>query len=176
MTTSSLDQLLGRLEMLLDRLDATEEPVRSQVYELLDGVDALHRSAVRALVDALDDGQAQRLADAHPAISWLFMAYAPDDWTQADLALDEVRPFIHGHGGDVEVLDVHDGIVHVRLGGACQGCSASAATLRHGVEEALRTNLPGFRGLEVAEDDAPSHPPPGTPLSPVGRSLPVIPG
>lgn len=175
MTTSSLEQLLSRLETLLEHLDATDEPVRSQVYELLDGVDALHRSAVLALTDALPEPQRQRLADAHPAISWLFMAYAPDDRTRADLALDDVRPFVHGHGGTVDVLDVVDGIVHVRLGGACEGCSASAATLQHGVEEALRTNLPGFRGLEVAEDDAPSHPPPGDPLSPAGRSLPVLP-
>lgn len=174
--SASLEQLLARLEALLEDLDATEEPIRSQVYELLDGVDALHRSAIRALVDALGDEAVRGLADTHPAISWLFMAYAPDDRVLADLALDDVRPFIHGHGGAVEVLDVTDGVVHVRLDGACRGCSASAATLRHGVEEALRTHLPGFRRLDVDEDDAPVHPPPGEPLSPAGRVLPVVPG
>lgn len=171
-----LAQLLERLEFLLEQVDAADEPMRSIVYELLDGVDAVHRSGVRELVAALEQPQVESLARHHPAIEWLFAAYALDERTLAETALEDVRPFLHSHGGDVEVLEAVDGIVHVRMEGACQGCSASAATLTHGVEEALRTHLPGFRRLEVEADDAPSHPPPGQPLSPVGRELPVIPG
>ena len=171
-----LSALLDRLEFLLEQVDAADEPMRSMVYELLDGVDAVHRSAVRELVGALGRDRCASLADHHPAIEWLFAAYAPDERALAEAALDEVRPFLHSHGGDVEVLGATDGVVHVQLDGACQGCSASAATLTHGVEEALRRHLPGFRRLDVEADDAPSHPPPGAPLSPVGRELPVLPG
>lgn len=170
-----LAALLDRLEQLLEQVDAVDEPLRSIVYELLDGVDALHRSAVRELVAAMGTDQVDRLAGRHPAIEWLFAAYAPDERAAADAALDEVRPFIHSHGGDVAVVDAQDGVVRVRLEGACQGCSASAATLQHGVEEALRDGLPGFRSLEVEADDAPSHPPPGVPLTPAGRELPLYP-
>lgn len=171
-----LAALLDRLEHLLARVDSADEPMRSTMYELLDGVDALHRSAVRELVAALGRDRCGPLAAHHPAIEWLFTAYAPDERALAEAALDDIRPFLHSHGGDVEVLGVADGVVHVRLDGACQGCSASAATLTHGVEEALRTHLPGFQHLDVEPDDAPSHPPPGGPLTPAGRQLPVFPG
>lgn len=171
-----LEQLVERLDHLLGRIDEAEEPLRSTVYELLDGVDALHRSAVRALVAALPPGAADELAARHPALEWLFAAYVPDERALAEAALDGIRPFLHSHGGDVQVLDAADGVVRVRLEGACDGCSASAATLQHGVEEALRDDLPGFRALEVERTDAPSHPPPGAPLTPAGRDLPMFPG
>jgi Fe-S cluster biogenesis protein NfuA len=170
-----LTDLLERLERSLEQLDHTDEPVRSTVFALLDDVDLLHRSAVRELVAAIGTDRAEQLAGRHPAIEWLFAAYAPDERAAADAALEEVRPFIHSHGGDVEVVDATDGIVRVRLAGACQGCSASAATLTHGVEDALRSQLPGFRALEVEEDDAPAHPPPGAPLPAAGAELPLFP-
>lgn len=171
-----LTELLDRLEYLLEQVDGADEPTRATVYELLDGVDVLHRSAVRELVAALGTERATQLAGRHPAIDWLFTAYAPDERAIAEAALDEVRPFLHSHGGDVDVLDASDGVVRVRLDGACQGCTASTATLTHGVEKALRDHLPGFQRLDVEADDAPSHPPPGAPLTPPGRELPVFPG
>lgn len=171
-----LSQLVERLDELLGRIDEAGEPLRSTVYELLDGVDTLHRSAVRELVLALGPEAADVLAARHPAIAWLFEAYVPDERALAESALDGVRPFLHSHGGDVQVLDATDGVVRVRLEGACDGCSASAATLQHGVEEALRDEFPGFRLLEVEGSDAPSHPPPGAPLTPAGRDLPMFPG
>ncbi len=171
-----LAALLDRLELLLEQLDAVDEPVRGMVYELLDGVDAVHRSAVRELVSALGRDQCLSLADHHPAIEWLFAAYDADQRAMAQAALTDIRPYLHSHGGDVEVLGATDGVIRVRLDGACRGCSASAATLTHGVEEALRTHLPGFRHLEVEADDAPVHPPPGASLPPPGRQLPVLPG
>ncbi|MBW3620870.1 MAG: NifU family protein [Actinobacteria bacterium] len=171
-----LAQLVDRLDELLGRVDEAEEPLRSTVYELLDAVDLLHRSAIRELVTALGPEAARRLAAGHPAIEWLFEAYVPDERALAESALDAVRPFLHSHGGDVQVRDAADGIVRVRLEGACDGCSASAATLQHGVEEALRDGFPGFRALEVEPSDAASHPPPGAPLTPAGRDLPMFPG
>jgi Fe-S cluster biogenesis protein NfuA len=60
-----------------------------------------------------------------------------------------VLPGIHRDGGDLQVVGIDDGIVQVRLQGACRSCPASAATLKHGVESALRTALPDhIRGVE----------------------------
>jgi Fe-S cluster biogenesis protein NfuA len=55
---------------------------------------------------------------------------------------------------------MRSGIVSLRMGGSCSGCTSSADTLRDGIEEALRENFPGFVGVDVEQDDAPAHAPP----------------
>jgi Fe/S biogenesis protein NfuA len=57
--------------------------------------------------------------------------------------LDElINPRIAAHGGAVEMVDLADGTLYVRMMGGCQGCAASAATLRQGVERMVREELP----------------------------------
>jgi Fe-S cluster biogenesis protein NfuA len=172
---AAFDDVLVRLEELLMRMETLEEPLRSELLELLDGVDAIHRLAVRRLADELDDETIARLETTHPSIAWLFEAYgitAQDELEIADEALDEVRPYIHSHGGSVDVLAVEDGVVRVRLTGSCSGCSASTITLTHGIEEALREGFPGFRAVELEEDaDAVPHPPPGPTLLQIDNRL-----
>lgn len=159
---AALGPLLDRLEELLAEVEGLDKPVRERVFELLDGVDAVHRLAVTRLADALG-GDLRWLRRTDVAVDWLFEAYGVgvDDVDAASAALEQVRPYLHEHGGEVEVLTVQHGVVEVRLLGACSGCTSAAETLRHGVEEALRENLPGFAAMQVAPDDgAPSHPPP----------------
>jgi Fe-S cluster biogenesis protein NfuA len=172
---AAFGDVLARLEELLVRMDALEEPLRGEVLELLDGVDAIHRIAIRRLAAELDDDTLARLEAAHPAVAWLFEAYGVtphDELELADEALEDIRPYIHSHGGSVDVLAVRDGIVRVRLTGTCSGCSASSITLTHGIEEALRTGLPGFRAIEVEEDPgAAPHPPPGPTLLQIDNRL-----
>jgi Fe-S cluster biogenesis protein NfuA len=159
---ASLGPLLDRLEELLADVEGLDDDVRSRVFELLDGVDAVHRLAITRLADSLGDGLS-RLRRGDEAVNWLFEAYGigVDDVEAASAALDQVRPYLQEHGGEVEVLGVQDGVVRVRLAGACSGCTSAAQTLRHGVEEALREGLPGFVAMDVAPDDgAAPHPPP----------------
>ena len=162
-----LDDLLDRMEELLAAVEEFDPRVRDQVFELLDGIDALHRHAITLLADSLGD-ELETVRAEHPATDWLFGAYGVgvDELAVASQALDEIRPYIHEHGGAVEALAVEDGVVHIRLSGACSGCTASAETLRLGVEQALSEGFPGFVRMEVAEDDsgAASHPPPGPTL------------
>jgi Fe-S cluster biogenesis protein NfuA len=162
---SDPEQLLTRLETLIEEVEQLEEPLRGKVFELLDGIDILHRTALRRLADALDEPALRRLRD-DPAVAWLFDAYAVgvDERAAAESALDAIRPYIHSHGGSVEVLAVQNGLVRVKLAGSCSGCTASAITLREGVEQALAEGLPGFARLEVEEEEAASHPPPGPTL------------
>lgn len=160
---AALEPLLDRLEELLADIEGLEDAVRDRVFELLDGVDALHRLAVTRLADALD-GDLEPLRRRHPAVAWLFEAYGVgvDDPDAASVALEQIRPYLHEHGGEVEVLGVERGVVRVRLSGACSGCTSAAHTLRHGVEEALRENLPGFVAMDVAPvSGAAPHAPPG---------------
>lgn len=57
-------------------------------------------------------------------------------------ALDKIRPKLQADGGDVELVDVDEGIVKVRLQGSCQGCPMSQLTLKMGIEKFLKEQIP----------------------------------
>ena len=71
-------------------------------------------------------------------------------------ALDEVRPYLATHGGGVELLDVADGVVRLRLEGACNGCPSSALTLQSAVDEAIMRAAPDVERIEAEGVAAPS--------------------
>lgn len=163
----ALDELLDRMEELLAAIDTLPAADRANVVELLDHVDDLHRLALTRLGQQLPAHQLESLRAAHPAIAWLWEAYGVGLGARAQVehALDGIRPYLQSHGGEVRVLGVEDGRVHVQLTGACAGCSASAITLREGVEAALRAGFPDYAGLDVEPDDAAApHAPPGPTL------------
>ncbi len=64
----------------------------------------------------------------------------------------EINPMVARHGGKVELVDVQDATVVVRLMGGCQGCGMATVTLRQGIETALRRALPAIRGLKDITD------------------------
>jgi Fe-S cluster biogenesis protein NfuA len=57
--------------------------------------------------------------------------------------ITKVRPYLQRDGGDIEVLNVEDGIVYVKMLGACDGCMALDVTLKQGIETMLLENVPG---------------------------------
>jgi len=64
-------------------------------------------------------------------------------------ALDKVRVNLKADGGDAELVDVTaDGVVKVRLKGACRGCPMSQMTLKRGIESALKAAVPGVKSVE----------------------------
>jgi Fe-S cluster biogenesis protein NfuA len=70
---------------------------------------------------------------------------------QIEAALEKIRPSLQRDGGDIELVGVsEDGVVTVRLTGACGGCPMSQMTLRHGVERLLREHVPGISRVESA--------------------------
>jgi Fe-S cluster biogenesis protein NfuA len=66
---------------------------------------------------------------------------------KVDEVLDRVRPALMADGGNVELVDVKDGVVSVRLTGACGSCPMSTMTLRAGVERVLRQEFPEMKQL-----------------------------
>jgi Fe-S cluster biogenesis protein NfuA len=70
--------------------------------------------------------------------------------TKAEVAeiLEEVRPHLQMDGGDVELVDVVDGVVKVKLKGACVGCPMSQMTIKWGVENYLKKKLPEVKSVE----------------------------
>ncbi|WP_026688479.1 NifU family protein [Alteribacter aurantiacus] len=68
---------------------------------------------------------------------------------QVQEVLDKLRPFLLRDGGDVELVDIdEDGVVKVRLMGACGSCPSSTITLKAGIERALLEEVPGVTELE----------------------------
>ena len=65
--------------------------------------------------------------------------------------LEEIRPNIQADGGDIELVDIEDGIVKVRLKGACAGCPMSALTLKQGVERTLKSRIPEVKRVEAVQ-------------------------
>jgi Fe-S cluster biogenesis protein NfuA len=65
-------------------------------------------------------------------------------------ALDKIRPMLRADGGDVELVEVTaDGVVRVRLEGACQGCPMSMMTLKNGIERVIKEQVPGVTEVEA---------------------------
>jgi Fe-S cluster biogenesis protein NfuA len=63
-------------------------------------------------------------------------------------AIEKIRPMLKADGGDVELVDVVDGIVQVRLQGACAGCPMSQMTLKNGIERIIKQEVPEVKSVE----------------------------
>jgi len=71
---------------------------------------------------------------------------------RVERVLNLIRPTVQSDGGDVELVGVtNDGVVQIRLHGACVGCPSSSMTLRVGIERNLKTHVPEVRGVEAVE-------------------------
>lgn len=64
-------------------------------------------------------------------------------------ALGKIRPMLQRDGGDVELIAVDNGVVKVRLTGACKGCPMSQMTLKNGIERLLKQEVPGLTAVEA---------------------------
>ncbi len=66
-------------------------------------------------------------------------------------ALEKIRPALQADGGDVELVEVQeDGVVKVRLTGACKGCPMASITLANGIERVLKEEIPEVKKVEEA--------------------------
>jgi len=67
---------------------------------------------------------------------------------KVEKALSEVRPYLQADGGDVELVDVENGVVKVKLTGACSGCPMSQMTLKQGIESYVKKAIPEISSVE----------------------------
>lgn len=68
---------------------------------------------------------------------------------RVEAALAKVRPALQADGGDVQLVEILDGVVRVKLLGACVGCPLSMLTLKAGIEEWVRMDVPGIVSVEA---------------------------
>ena len=77
-----------------------------------------------------------------------------DLYERVDKALDEIRPYIHSHAGDVNIVDItDDGIVKLQMVGTCHGCPMSMVTLRLGIERILMEKVEEVTGVVSLRPD-----------------------
>lgn len=72
--------------------------------------------------------------------------------TQVNTLITKVRPYLQRDGGDIEIISIDDGIVYVKMLGACDGCMAIDITLKQGIETMLLENVPGIIGVVMVEE------------------------
>lgn len=181
----SSQQSLQRIEELLDEFQSHPDPVlREKVADLVAGILELHGEALRRLFHSLEGGErAEELAQALMADPYIAAMLQIHGLGQAggdaelrgrvEAALDEVRPYMQSHGGEVELLEVRSGVARLSLVGACRGCASSLMTLRMGIERELKEHVPELQGIEVEGMPEPGqgHPPPTVVRAPRGYSM-----
>ncbi len=149
-------QLVARAEELVDQVQAIADA----------GAQAVAIETIRVLFDLYGEGLARMVAAsgrragdalldeyrADELISHLLLMHGlhPESVEERVLrALDEVRPYMASHGGNVEFLGVEDGVAHLRLVGSCHGCGASATTMKQAVETAIQKYAPDVAAVEA---------------------------
>lgn len=130
---------------------------RAAALELAASVTALHESVLRTIVGTLRaDERGRELLYELVDDPEVHAAFAKAGIVRPSLAmravqvLEGVRPYLTSHNGDVELVSIDEGIAHVRLLGACQGCGSSTETLRDAVAGALLEHLPELREVREA--------------------------
>ena len=71
---------------------------------------------------------------------------------RVERVINRIRPAVQMDGGDIQLVDVANGVVKVRLVGACVGCPSSMMTLKMGIERAIRAEVPEIVSVEAVDD------------------------
>jgi Fe-S cluster biogenesis protein NfuA/nitrite reductase/ring-hydroxylating ferredoxin subunit len=174
---------MERVERLTAELDAhPDAAARGLAEQLVGAVLELHGEGLAQILELVGEDTARALADDGVVASLMLIhdLYPVPLDERVMEALDNVRPYMESHGGNVELLGVEDGVARLRLDGSCSGCSASSATLELAIKKELMETAPDLLGLEVEGiDEAPTHGPPdigGTPLPLAGNGNGSVPG
>jgi len=141
--TPNVEALAARVETLVRSADSrvAEELVQTLVTLYGEG---LHR-VLRAVEQSRDSQQILDRLCADPFVSSLLIVHDLHPVSleaRIERALDKARPYIHSHGGKVEVVGIQNGIVELQMSGTCDGCPASSATMKLNIEREIRQVAP----------------------------------
>jgi Fe-S cluster biogenesis protein NfuA/nitrite reductase/ring-hydroxylating ferredoxin subunit len=158
---TTIERLLDEVESLPDA--KSRELATELVAELLELYgEGLARMMELASATGEANGLASELADDE-LVSHLLLVHGlhpiPVE-ARVQSALDEVRPYLDSHGGDVELLAVDDTVVRLRMEGSCSGCPSSAMTLKLAIEQAIAKSAPEIESVEAEGTNDPVPPAP----------------
>jgi Fe-S cluster biogenesis protein NfuA len=162
-----LQERVARMETLLEEIDALKDPnARSKAAEVVQVLLELYGESLARMMDTIAEGEGgERAFEAFAEdelVSHLLLLHGLhplDVEARVIRALEEVRPYLQSHGGNVEFLGVEGGVARLRMQGSCSGCPSSTMTLKLAIEEAIQKTAPDLEGIEaegVAEDPKPA--------------------
>jgi Fe-S cluster biogenesis protein NfuA len=146
--------MIERVETLLDEVETFPPPQREVATELVQALLDMYGEGLSRIVAACGSVPVEDELVAHLLL--LHGLHPVPVEERVTGALDSVRPYLLAHGGGVELLGVDDGVVRLRLEGACNGCPSSAVTLKLAVEEAVMKAAPDVERIEADGATEPS--------------------
>ncbi|MGB9634661.1 MAG: NifU family protein [Chloroflexaceae bacterium] len=156
----ALETLAERVDRAMAEVRTLDEGAHNRAVALKQAVEAFHKAGLTTIIQRLKaDPRGKELLFELVDDPLVYALFAMHGLVRLDLAtrvarvLEQVRPFMQSHGGDVELVEVREATVFVRLHGACNGCSMSAVTLREGVEEAILGQIPEIHRVEVLPNE-----------------------
>lgn len=159
-----------RLDELLERVDALPAAVGGPAAEAVELLVQVYGEALARVLDAAaGNGDLLARLAGDELLGHLLVAHGvhPEPVeARVERALEDVRPYLRSHGGDVALTAIDDDVAVVRLSGACDGCASSAATLTLAVEEAILTAAPELSGVRAEQAAAA---PPVIPIEAIRR-------
>jgi Fe-S cluster biogenesis protein NfuA/nitrite reductase/ring-hydroxylating ferredoxin subunit len=164
-----LQERVARIETLLEEIETLADPnARSKAAELVGVLLDLYGEGLARMMEVVAEGEErERTFEAlagDELVSHLLLLHGlhPLDVEARVIgALEEVRPYLQSHGGNVELLGVEGGVARLRLQGSCDGCPSSAMTLKLAIEEAIEKAAPDLEGIEAeGVTEAPPKPAP----------------
>ena len=174
---------VDRVEGLLAELESLPDPAaRTTAMEALQALLQLYGEGLERVLQRSGPVQARALAedDLIGHLLLLHGLHPVDVETRVRTALAGVRPYLESHGGNVELLGVHDGVARLRMQGSCSGCPASAMTLKLAIEDAIYKMAPDIDSVEAEGVEEQSTPAPGAlPMAgsdglPASSGLPMV--
>jgi Fe-S cluster biogenesis protein NfuA/nitrite reductase/ring-hydroxylating ferredoxin subunit len=171
---ASPEALIQRVEELTAQVEMLPDPEARRISEdLVSAVMDMYGHGLTRVVEILEEAGedaapiSEQLAGDGVVGSLMLIhdLYPVPIEDRVNEALDDVRPYMESHGGNVELISLADGVARIRLEGSCDGCPASSSTLELAIKTALDEAAPDLLGIEVEglEQDL-LNPVTGTPL------------
>lgn len=160
-----LRERMRRLDTLLQEVEHFKDPfAQAQTREIVQCLMDVHGAVFERMLDHVAGSQMTGTAlieclagdDSIASLMVLYGLHPLDLETRVRQALEKVRPYLHSHGGNVELLGVEDGEVRLHLQGSCHGCPSSAVTLKNTIEEAIMEKAPDAVSILVEGESAPA--------------------
>jgi len=155
-TNSDLQQLAERVDRSIAEVRTLDDASQVKAMAMKSAIEEFHKLGLTKIVQRLkNDARGKELLLELAEDPTVYALFSMHNLVRADLrtrvarVIEMVRPYMQSHGGDVELVEVAQDTVFLRLTGSCNGCSMSAVTLRNGVEEALQQHVPEIQKIEV---------------------------
>jgi len=154
-----LKEQAERLQRLMEQAERLPDPVaRTVTRQCLESILSLYGEGLARILELVREENPQatgalldRLVNDTTIAGLLLIhgLHPLDLGTRLQRALDQVRPYMESHGGNVELISLEEGVARLRLKGTCQSCPSSTVTLELAVRSALEEACPDLAGFEV---------------------------